>query len=330
MSYPRPTLQQAVTNARRAAERLERWVASSTIIVPTLATVVAVTGAASGIMRPSPGELGRTTAFCLGTLLGVSAGFHRLFTHRSFEAHVVVRALLGILGSMAAQGPLLFWVTAHREHHQRSDALGDPHSPYVRAQERLTTLRGFWHAHLGWMMQHESTAWSTYAPDILRDQTAFFVSRWYVIWVLMGLVLPGVIAGLWHRSLLHAVLGVLWGGLVRTFLVHHATWSVNSLGHMIGRRAFATPDRSRNNALVALVTLGEGWHNNHHAFPSSARHGLTRWEIDPSYAVIRLLACMGLARDVKLPHPQHMARSRLAPDSTAGAPPTLTTGDDGL
>ena len=331
MSHTLPTLQHAITNARRVADRLERRVAYSTIIVPALATAMTVIGTTAGTMRPSPFELGLTAAFCLATLLGVSAGFHRLFTHRSFEAPVVVRALLGVLGSMAAQGSLLFWVAEHREHHQRSDAPGDPHSPYIRAQEQLTGLRGFWHAHLGWMLRHESRAWSTYAPDILRDQTAFFVSRWYWAWVLLGLLLPGVLAGLWHRSLLHVVCGLLWGGWVRMFLVHHATWSVNSLGHMVGRRAFATPDRSRNNALVALVTLGEGWHNNHHAFPSSARHGLARWEIDPSYAVIQLLACIGLAREVKLPHPHHMARSRLAPAPTAAVlPSSLTTGEGGL
>jgi len=293
-----------------ASPRIEGRIAKATIFVPAIGAAVAAAAATSGVARPTLVELIMTAVLCLVTQLGVTVGFHRLFTHRSFEAARAIRLALGIAGSMTAQGPLLFWVSEHREHHQKSDSAGDPHSPYLDGETALTGLRGFWHAHVGWMLDHASSAWQTYARDIFADRLSLRVSRLYPLWVAAGVLLPGLIAGVWYRSWKHAALGVLWGGLVRIFLVHHATWSVNSIGHMIGQRTFVTPDQSRNNGFVALITCGEGWHNNHHAFPSSARHGLERWQWDVSYAVIRLLAGIGLARNLKLPSPGQIARGK--------------------
>ena len=287
--------------ARPQVVELRRRVARITIFVPALATVVAVASAIAGIARPSAFELALAAALCLVTQLGITVGFHRFFTHRSFQAPRLIRLLLGIAGSMAAQGPLLFWVSEHREHHQKSDSAGDPHSPYPEGETVPEKLRGLWHAHVGWMLDHWSNAWQTNARDIFSDRLSLRISQFYLWWVAAGILLPGAIAGLWYGSPKHAVLGMVWGGLIRIFLVHHATWSVNSIGHMIGARSFATPDQSRNNGFIALITCGEGWHNNHHAFPSSARHGLEWWQWDLSYAVIWLLARAGLAHNLKLP-----------------------------
>lgn len=303
-----------VQNARRqslkmagtlqSASSAQRWIAVITIVVPAMATAAAIGLAGVGVARPSPFELAVSGAMYLVTQLGITIGFHRLFTHRSFETVPVARLLLGIAGSMAAQGPLLFWVSEHRQHHQKSDSDGDPHSPYRMGATPLNSLRGFWHAHVGWMLDHGSDAWQANARDIFSERLSLRISQFYLWWVAAGVFLPGLMAGFWHRSLKQAALGALWGGLVRIFLVHHATWSVNSVGHMMGRRAFATPDQSRNNGFIALITCGEGWHNNHHAFPSSARHGLERWQWDMSYVVIRLLVRAGLARNLKLPSPR--------------------------
>jgi stearoyl-CoA desaturase (delta-9 desaturase) len=295
---------------RLASSRIEGRIARATIFVPAIGTAVAAAAAITGVARPSWLELIMTAGLCLVTQLGVTIGYHRLFTHRSFEAARAIRLALGITGSMAAQGPLLFWVSEHREHHQKSDSAGDPHSPYLDDETTLTGLRGFWHAHVGWMLHHASTAWQTYARDIFAERLSLRISRQYFLWVAAGILLPGLLAGVRYGSWKHAALGVLWGGLVRIFLVHQATWSVNSIGHMIGQRPFATPDQSRNNRFVAFITQGEGWHNNHHAFPSSARHGLERWQWDLSYAVIRLLARIGLVRNLKLPSPDQIARGK--------------------
>jgi len=187
---------------------------------------------------------------------------------------------------MAAQGPLVFWVAEHRAHHQFSDREGDPHSP---------DLEGLWHAHVGWMLDAAPPDLGRYAIDLLRDRLAMGMNQTYFAWVALGILLPGAITGLVEGSWAAAASGVLWGGLVRIFLVHHATWAVNSICHRFGSRPHATRDGSTNHWLVALFSLGEGWHNNHHAFPTSARHGLKTFELDPSWWTIRLLSATGLA-----------------------------------
>jgi stearoyl-CoA desaturase (delta-9 desaturase) len=275
--------------ARR--RRTERRIALASVVVPTVGALVAAIGAWTGLARPSAFELALTALFYVATVLGVTVGFHRMLTHRSFEATPTTRRVLAVLGCMALQGPPLFWVASHRLHHRFSDRAGDPHSPQL-ARSRVA---GLWHAHVGWMFEPMPSHWPAFVADLLRDRMLVAAGQRYPFWVALGLVLPAAAAAAWHGTLAHAAMGALWGGLVRIFLVHHATWSVNSICHLVGDRRFATRDNSRNNAVVALLTAGEGWHNNHHAFPRSARHGLAPAQLDLSYAVIRALGVLGLA-----------------------------------
>ena len=238
------------------------------------------------------------------TALGITVGFHRLITHRSFVAVGPVRAMLLIMGSMAVEGPAVSWVATHLEHHARSDRDGDPHSPRA----------GFWHAHLGWMLGAYSAKPDIYARHLRNDRLVQFVSRTFFLWVGVSLALPALLdgwlsmgnvggfgTGFWH--------GFLWGGLVRMCLAHHVTWSVNSVCHTFGQRPFpATRDTSRNNVVVGLLAFGEGWHNNHHAFPSAAFHGFAWWQVDMSAYLIRLLRLLGLATKVQMPSPLAIAR----------------------
>jgi stearoyl-CoA desaturase (delta-9 desaturase) len=235
------------------------------------------------------------------TGLGITVGFHRLFTHRAFETNRVVQFILAALGSMAIQGPLLRWVALHRRHHQHSDTSQDPHSPHHQGQGLVGLLRGAWHAHLGWVFRPDPPNLSHYVNDLYQDRPVRVASAMFPVWVSVGLLLPAVLGGLLAGTWTGAWLGLLWGGLARTFLVHHVTWSVNSVCHLWGSRPFNKGDQSRNNFLFGLVALGEGWHNNHHAFPTSARHGLRWWQPDVSYWVIRSLALVGLAWNVKVP-----------------------------
>jgi stearoyl-CoA desaturase (delta-9 desaturase) len=262
-----------------------RLLAAITILVPCLG----VAGAA--VWGPSGLDLALLAGFYLVTQLGITAGYHRLLAHRSFETTPLVKTLLIVAGSMAAQGSLLFWVAAHRRHHRFSDRPGDPHSPH---------LGGFWHAHVGWMFSHEPGAdWARSVPDLLQDDHVFRLNRQYLPLALAGLAAPAVIGGVASWSWQGALGGLLWGGLVRVFCAHHTTWAVNSVCHRFGARPHATRDRSRNVPLFALITLGESWHNNHHAQPRSARHGVGAWQLDPTYAFIWLLERAGMAWSVK-------------------------------
>ncbi|MEX0886830.1 MAG: fatty acid desaturase [Phycisphaeraceae bacterium] len=248
-------------------------------------------------------HLGLMLGMYLLTTLGVTLGFHRLCTHRSFETNAVVKATLGILGSMAVQGPLLRWVATHRRHHQHADDHDDPHSPHQHGSGWWGSLRGLWHAHVGWLLERESPDLSRYVGDLRKDAVLRTVSALFPLWVLLGLLVPTALGGLFTLSWTGALLGFLWGGLARIFLVHHVTWSVNSVCHIWGSRPFASRDESRNNAFFGVLALGEGWHNNHHAFPTSARHGLRWWQFDATYLIIRAMACVGLASNVKVPAP---------------------------
>src|ERR1700730_18056309 len=224
--------------------------------------------------------------------LGVTAGFHRLLTHRSFRAHPAARAVIVVLGSMAVEGPAISWAANHLKHHALSDQAGDPHSP----------ADGLVHAHLGWLFSLEQADPMVYCRLLLKDRVVVFVDRTFGLWVVLSLLIPFAIGG-WS--------GLLWGGLVRMFFVHHVTWSVNSVCHTFGRRTFATADRSRNQWTVGLLGMGEGWHNNHHAFPRSAVHGLDRWQFDVSAWVIAALERMRLATEVQRIAPEAIARKRL-------------------
>jgi stearoyl-CoA desaturase (Delta-9 desaturase) len=245
--------------------------------------------------------------------LGITVGYHRLFTHRSFKTTRAVRALLAVLGSMAIEGPLIEWASTHRKHHRFSDRPGDPHSPHVdHAAGWGGALRGLAHAHLGWMFRGKDQANPRrYAKDLLADRDVRFISRTFPLWAAAGLALPFGMGVALTDSLVGGFTGLLWGGIVRIFLVHHATFSINSLCHCFGRRPFATGDESRNLAWLAPLSLGEAWHNNHHAFPTSARHGLGRWQLDPSALLITALERCRLAWDVVriAPERQHAKRA---------------------
>jgi len=237
----------------------------------------------------------------LGPGLGITVGFHRLFTHRSFETNKVVECLLAIFGSMAVQGPLLTWVATHRRHHQFSDHDGDPHSPHHHGRGVIGVLRGFWHAHMGWFFQPDPPNLARYVKDLRQSPTLRWASHLFPLWVLAGLGIPTALGFLIMGGWSGALLGFIWGGLVRVFIGHHVTWSVNSVCHLWGYQPYPNGDQSRNNPLFGVLGLGEGWHNNHHAFPTSARHGLRWWQADAGYWTIRALALCGLVWGVKLP-----------------------------
>jgi stearoyl-CoA desaturase (delta-9 desaturase) len=232
--------------------------------------------------------------------VGITVGFHRLFTHRSFKTSRPLRAMFAVLGSMAVEGSVIEWVATHRKHHSFSDRPGDPHSPHVdHAPGWRGALLGLMHAHVGWMFRGKDMANpSRYARDLLADRDLRFIGRAFPLWVVVGLALPFGLGVALTGSVVGGLTGLLWGGAVRIFLLHHATFSINSLCHFFGRRGFATGDESRNLAWLAPITLGEAWHNNHHAFPTSARHGLGRWQVDPSAWLISGLERCRLAWDV--------------------------------
>ena len=247
------------------------------------------------------------------TGLGVTVGFHRLFTHRSFKTKPAVKTTLAILGSAAIEGPIISWVADHRKHHAFSDQDGDPHSPHVDHGVGWSgAFRGLLHAHVGWLFLHTHRGLKTrYAPDLLNDPTIRWVDRTFVLWVTVGLLVPFGLGWLIGGSLGAALTGLLWGGLVRMLVVHHVTYSINSICHFFGRQAFNTGDESRNVFWLAPFTFGEAWHNNHHAFPTAAFHGMRRWQFDPSAMVIRALERCGLAWDVVRISPERMARKAI-------------------
>lgn len=246
------------------------------------------------------------------TAFGVTIGYHRYFTHRSFQTSRVVQFCLAAIGSMAVEGPVLKWVAVHRCHHQHSDSEGDPHSPnHDHGSGVLGVLKGMFHAHVGWIFQGDPKDLSRYVADLSSDRMLRWMSNSWTLWAAIGMIIPAVIGGLITMSWTGALLGFLWGGLARTFLVHHITWSINSVCHIWGTRPFRSHDHSRNNFIFGVIGMGEGWHNNHHAFPTSARHGLRWWEIDFSYWIIRTLAFFGLAWNVKVPAADRLS-SKLA------------------
>jgi stearoyl-CoA desaturase (delta-9 desaturase) len=245
---------------------------------------------------------------------GITVGFHRLLTHRSFKCHRVVRAGFAALGSAAAEGPVIDWVATHRKHHQFSDIEGDPHSPHVgHGSGWRGALSGLLHAHVGWVFSDMEVAdEQRYAKDLLADPLIRFVDRTFVLWVVAGLAAAFGLGVALTGTVTGGLVALLWGGAARIFFMHHATFSINSLCHFFGRHDYDTGDESRNLAWLAIPTWGEAWHNNHHAFPTSYRHGLKRWQIDPSAAIIRAMEMIGLAWDVVRVNPERRDRKAVA------------------
>lgn len=298
------------TESSDSMEKIEKRVALATVVIPFGAFVVATIllwGRAVSAL-----DLLLCALMYLVTGFGVTLGFHRFFTHRSFKCAWPLAACLGVAGSMSGQGPILFWTACHRRHHQSSDRADDPHSPHGFGTGLVGVLKGWWHAHTGWMLSHKTENYRRLVGDLIRDRRVMAINRYYLVWVALGLFIPGTLGGLLTGSWWGFLTGLLWGGLVRMFLVHHTTWSINSICHLFGAAPFPTSDESRNNAVCAVLTFGEGWHNNHHAFPSSARHGLWWWQLDIIYLVVGILKFCRLAWDVRQPH-QHEIEERRNP-----------------
>jgi stearoyl-CoA desaturase (delta-9 desaturase) len=303
--------------ARAAAETIpiehetsERVVRAMVFGLPPAALALAGWLAWGGALHWS--DLAVLTITYTLTGLGITVGYHRLFTHRSFKTTRAVRALLAVLGSMAVEGPVVEWVATHRKHHRFSDHPGDPHSPHVdQALGWRGELRGLGHAHVGWIFRGQDMANpARYAKDLLADRDLRFISRVFPLWVAVGLAVPFGLGVALTGTLVGGLTGLLWGGAVRVFLLHHATFSINSLCHYYGRRPFATGDESRNLAWLAPLAFGEAWHNNHHAFPTSARHGLGRWQVDPGGWLISGLERCHLAWDVIRISPRRQQQKR--------------------
>jgi stearoyl-CoA desaturase (delta-9 desaturase) len=277
---------------------LYRAVVIISVVGPLLATVYAMWALRNdGVGWP---ELALFVGFFLATSFGVTVGFHRLLTHRSFKCHTAVSATFLALGSMANQGRCIDWAAYHIKHHALSDREGDPHTP----------LEGLFHAHLGWILRGTPAERERYCKHLLSDPLVLFFDRTAGAWVALGLVVPYLVAG-WS--------GLLWGGLVRIAFSNHVAFSVNSICHTFGRQPYETGDESRNNWLMGVLALGEGWHNNHHAFPSMAYHGMTRKQFDPTGLIIRALVRLGIAWGVKQPQQAHIERKRRAATASEAA-----------
>jgi len=233
--------------------------------------------------------------------LGVTVGFHRYFTHGSFKADRALRIALAISGSMALQGPVIDWVADHRRHHAFSDKEGDPHSPWLFGTGPGALAKGFYHSHMGWLFGRDQTNEERFTPDLLTDRDIVCVDKLFVLWATLSLVVPGILGGLVTMSWWGALTAFFWGGLVRVALLHHVTWSINSICHMIGEQPFASRDHSRNVWPLAVLSFGESWHNLHHADPTCARHGVQRGQVDISARVIWAFEKLGWAHSVRWP-----------------------------
>lgn len=286
---------QNITIANAYLQTIYKRLALATVLIPCLGTVAAIE--LLWDLGIGAVEIGLLLSMYALTTLGIEVGFHRHFSHHAFQTTTTIRVILAILGAMAAQGGVIYWVAHHRRHHQYADLPGDPHSPHLHEH----SWRGLWHAHLGWTLNGEVTNSIVFAKDLLRDPVIGKVNQLQQVWVILGLAIPTMLGGLLTMTWMGAFEGFLWGGLVRIFLAHQVINSTNSICHLYGSRPFNSSDRSTNNLWLAIFSWGQSWHNNHHAFPSSAVVGLNWWQIDTGGWAIRLLEKLGLAWNVKVP-----------------------------
>lgn len=269
------------------------------IVVPFLAVAVAIPVAWGG-------WLGWTDILIMVAMYwltghGITVGFHRLFTHKSFKPNRAVKIALAIAGSMAIQGPVIRWVADHRKHHKFSDRDGDPHSPWRYGTDLKALAKGFWYAHMMWLFNPEQTPQRKYAPDLMKDRDLVRISKQFPLWVAVSMATPLVLGGLLTWSWQGALTGFFWGSLVRVSLLHHVTWSINSICHTVGARPFVSRDKSANVWWLAIPSMGESWHNLHHADPTCARHGVLRGQADTSARVIWAMEKAGWIDDVRWP-----------------------------
>jgi stearoyl-CoA desaturase (delta-9 desaturase) len=294
----------------------------SVVLVPLAGTLSALALWWTGVAVPSAADFFLMAVFYVLNILGMELAFHRYFAHRSFRAPRSVEIGLAVLGSLAYVGPIIWWVAIHRIHHKHADHDGDPHSPWAPAAP--SALRRMAHAHAGWLFDPRCTRprqWGKYAADLYQDPLLFKIHMMYDTWLVLGLVLPAVAGAIVHGSLRGALLGFLWGGTARIFLATNAIWGVNSVGHSLGGlRPYATRDNSRNSLWQAIVTLGAGWHNNHHAFPSYAVTSLRWWQLDLTGLVIRGMGAVRLVRDIQLPRAAALEAMRKKAQPAGEAP----------
>jgi stearoyl-CoA desaturase (delta-9 desaturase) len=284
-----------------------RMVAKTLGLYVTFCHAVPLLGTAVALLmlpwwKPSPTSIISTLLMWLLALgVGITVGYHRLFSHRAFQTYSPIRVLIAICGSMAGQGPVIAWVALHRCHHQFSDGLGDPHSPWPNGTSWTSKAKALWKSHFGWVLDYDMPNPLFYCPDLIKDKAVSKVNRLFLLWYFSGLLLPGLgigfVTGHWYSF----VEGFLWAGCFRVAMSSQVTWCINSICHYFGSRPFDTDDHSTNIAWLAVPSFGESWHNNHHAFPRSAQFGIRWWQIDLGYTVIRGLKLVGLAWDVQLP-----------------------------
>jgi stearoyl-CoA desaturase (delta-9 desaturase) len=268
-----------------------------------------------------PLDLGLMLGLYVFTCLGVTLGYHRMFTHRSFQSSRAFRAIIAVIGSMAVEGSVITWVADHRKHHAFTDHEGDPHSPHLSGPGFLGALKGLFHAHVGWLFENVGQAdRERFAPDMVKDPALRVIDKTFFLWIAISFAIPFGLGWLIGGGIGSALSALLWGGLVRVFLLHHITWSVNSICHFFGRRRFEVEDESRNVFWLAPFSMGEGWHHNHHAFPTSAFHGLRFWELltDPTGLVILLLEKLGIIWNVVRISPERQA-AKLVSAARSGA-----------
>ena len=308
-----PSRRQAVADAIQPVENetADRIITGLLTFVPFALLFLAAWQTWNQALRPSDLIVFGIVYFLTG--FGITIGFHRLLTHRSFKTYPWLRGVFAALGSAAIEGPVISWVADHRKHHACSDREGDPHSPHVgHGSGWKGALKGFFHAHLGWIFIHtERGNKQRFAPDLIEDPVVSYVNRTFFLWAVLGFVVAFGLGYAIGGDLAAGLTGLLWGGAVRVFLLHHVTYSINSLCHIFGRQPFKTKDESRNLAWLAVPTMGESWHNNHHAFPTSAVHGLGRWQFDLSAIVIAGLEKSGLIWDVVRIPPERQAAKAL-------------------
>jgi stearoyl-CoA desaturase (Delta-9 desaturase) len=275
--------------------RVERTANLAGVVLPFLGTLAAIVMLWNRAVDLT--DLIVLLVMYLATAIGITVGFHRLLTHRAFASYPWVERTFAVLGSLSVQGSVMDWVADHRKHHAHTDREGDPHSPHIGHGSGLS---GLWHAHVGWLLETQGQAdWKKYAAELYEDPAMRMIGRRFPQLAVLSLLIPAVAGWMLHDFTLGGALrGLVWGGLVRIFFVHHVTWSVNSVCHFFGSRRFDLDDHSTNVGWLAVLSLGESWHHNHHAFPRSAYHGLRWWEVDPSGLIIGAMQKLGLAWNV--------------------------------
>lgn len=305
----RESLAQAIIQLNPRSARTKRIVALVTIGIPAVGFAIALYLTLTG--RATALDYALFAVFYAIQMFGITIGFHRYLAHKAFKTSRIFEGILMVAGSMALEGPLLFWVATHRRHHRFADELGDPHSPNLSGTGLRGKLKGLWYAHIPWMFSLKDSQTAVFAPDVLRDRRLYGYHRTYRLWGLLGLLLPALVGFGVGGTPAAAFSGFVFGGLARVFIANQAAWCVGSVGHMIGSRPFVTEDDSVNNWPVAILTFGEGLQNNHHAFPGAYRHAMRWWEPDVSGWVIALLAKAGIVWDLRMPDRKTIRNRRL-------------------